>query len=100
MHDNDQCLQHSRSFFSNTACEHFPCHEGVAPEQFNCLFCYCPLYTLGDKCGGNFTYTSKGTKSCVNCSLPHDGERGCSLVQEKWPMIGAMARRKPESEGE
>lgn len=99
MHDNDQCPQHSRSFFSNTACEHFPCHEGVAPEQFNCLFCYCPLYALGDKCGGNFTYTSKGTKSCVNCSLPHDGERGCALVQEKWPMIGAMARRKPESEG-
>lgn len=100
MHDNDQRLQHSRSFFSNTACEHFPCHEGVAAGRFNCLFCYCPLYALGDKCGGNFTYSSKGIKSCVNCSLPHDGEHGCALVQEKWPMIGAMARLKPESEGE
>ena len=100
MHEDDQCLQHPRSFFSNTACEHFPCHEGVAAGRFNCLFCYCPLYALGDKCGGNFTYNSKGIKSCVNCSLPHDGERGCALVQEKWPMIGTMACRKPEGEGE
>ena len=51
MHEDDQCLQHSRSFFSNTACEHFPCHEGVAAGRFNCLFCYCPLYALGEACG-------------------------------------------------
>lgn len=38
------------SFFSNKECEYFPCHQGADPENFNCLFCYCPLYALGDKC--------------------------------------------------
>lgn len=59
------------SFFSNKECEYFPCHQGADPENFNCLFCYCPLYALGDKCGGNFRYTDKGIKDCTNCQLPH-----------------------------
>ena len=37
-------------FFQNKKCEYFPCHKGIPEEDFNCLFCYCPLYTLG-KCG-------------------------------------------------
>ena len=44
-------------FFQNSACEYFPCHKCQDPENFSCLFCYCPLYALGDQCGGNFTYT-------------------------------------------
>ena len=39
-------------FFQNKACEYFPCHQGADPETFSCLFCYCPLYALGDQCGG------------------------------------------------
>ena len=58
-------------FFSNTKCEYFPCHKTNDPENFNCLFCYCPLYVLKDKCGGNFRYTEKGIKDCTNCTLPH-----------------------------
>ncbi|HHX03379.1 MAG TPA: metal-binding protein [Tissierellia bacterium] len=58
-------------YFSHTECEYFPCHETQNPEEFNCLFCFCPLYILGDQCGGNFTYTEKGIKNCVNCLLPH-----------------------------
>ena len=42
-------------FFQDRECRFFPCHKGVAEEEFNCLFCYCPLYTLGKKCGGNYT---------------------------------------------
>ena len=45
------------AFFQNRACEFFPCHKGADAENFNCLFCYCPLYALGRKCGGNFRYT-------------------------------------------
>ena len=45
------------NFFQNKECEYFPCHKGVKEEDFNCLFCYCPLYTLGKHCGGNCTYT-------------------------------------------
>ncbi|MBK5254075.1 MAG: cysteine-rich small domain-containing protein [Peptostreptococcaceae bacterium] len=59
------------SFFQNKECEYFPCHKTDKPEDFNCLFCYCPLYALGDKCGGDFTITEDGIKDCSNCMLPH-----------------------------
>ena len=36
------------AFMQNRACEYFPCHGGVPEEEFNCLFCWCPLYTLGE----------------------------------------------------
>ena len=62
------------AFFSNKECEYFPCHKGADPENFNCLFCYCPLYALGDKCGGNFRITEKGIKDCTNCQLPHKAQ--------------------------
>jgi len=52
-------------FFQNSKCEYFPCHKGVKEEDFNCLFCYCPLYMLGEDCGGNFTYTH-GIKDCYS----------------------------------
>ena len=42
------------AFFQNRDCEYFPCHATKHPEDFNCLFCYCPLYALGRGCGGNF----------------------------------------------
>ena len=47
------------SFFQHTQCEFFPCHKTAKPEDFNCLFCYCPLYALGDSCGGNYSYITK-----------------------------------------
>jgi len=61
----------SYKFFNNNKCEYFPCHKTNDLENFNCLFCYCPLYALKDKCGGNFRYTEKGIKDCTNCTLPH-----------------------------
>ncbi len=65
-------------FFQNRMCEMFPCHKDqtgtLEPENFNCLFCYCPLYALGKNCGGNFYYTEKGVKSCINCTFPHKRE--------------------------
>lgn len=58
-------------FFQNKECEYFPCHKNADPETFSCLFCYCPLYALGDKCGGCFTYTENGIKDCSDCLRPH-----------------------------
>ena len=58
-------------FFSHKECDFFPCHDVKNEEDFNCLFCYCPLYTLGDKCGGNFIYLDNGIKDCSNCMVPH-----------------------------
>ena len=58
-------------FFQNKECEYFPCHKVGSTDDFNCLFCYCPLYALGEKCGGNFIYLENGVKSCENCTFPH-----------------------------
>ena len=58
-------------FFAHKECEFFPCHELTDPENFNCLFCYCPLFCLGDQCGGNFKYTENGIKDCSDCRIPH-----------------------------
>ena len=62
------------AFFQHTACEFFPCHAGADPENFNCLFCYCPLYALGVKCGGDFTVLENGIKDCSHCLFPHKKE--------------------------
>lgn len=58
-------------FMSNESCEYFPCHKGMEAGEFNCLFCYCPLYALGEDCGGKFTYTREGIKDCSGCLIPH-----------------------------
>jgi len=61
-------------FINHKKCEFFPCHKINNEESFNCLFCYCPLYLMEDKCGGNFTYTKGGIKDCSNCLIPHKEE--------------------------
>ncbi|MEA4893700.1 MAG: cysteine-rich small domain-containing protein [Oscillospiraceae bacterium] len=71
---NDDNKTKNYSFFSNTACEYYPCHETEDKNNFNCLFCYCPLYSLGEKCGGNFTLMPDGRKDCSSCMLPHKRE--------------------------
>ena len=64
-------MENSERFFKNTECRYFPCHKGADEEDFNCLFCYCPLYLLGEKCGGDYVIKN-GVKSCINCTRPHD----------------------------
>ena len=72
----------SCDFVQNRSCEYFPCHEGVAEDRFNCLFCFCPLYALGQECGGNFTYTSEGIKDCSRCLRPHDRDQYPAICQK------------------
>ena len=48
------------SFFQNVECEYFPCHETRHPEDFSCLFCFCPLYHLGADCGGDARFSEQG----------------------------------------
>jgi Zn-finger protein len=66
----DKMTEHYK-FHQNLECEFFPCHKTTQPEKFNCLFCYCPLYTLGDGCGGNPVYIEGDIKDCSKCMLPH-----------------------------
>ena len=58
-------------FVQNRECEYFPCHKGIPEQEFNCLFCYCPLYPLGENCGGHCAFTNEGIKDCSNCLRPH-----------------------------
>lgn len=82
------------SFFSNVECEYFPCHKGVPEDEFNCLFCYCPLYALGPDCGGNFVYLESGRKSCVNCALPHVRDLGLKNVVAHYGQLAKLAERR------
>lgn len=82
-------------FFQNSACEFFPCHECADPEKFSCLFCYCPLYALGDRCGGNYTYTNEGIKDCSHCMIPHRRENYLRIM-EKMGDVLELAKRKEE----
>ena len=79
-------------FFQNKECEYFPCHNGADEESFNCLFCYCPLYCLGDKCGGNFTYTQGGIKDCSHCLVPHKREN-YGLICEKMGEVIQLVKK-------
>lgn len=80
-------------FFQNRECEYYPCHQAADPETFSCLFCYCPLYALGDKCGGSFTYTDKGIKDCSRCLKPHRREHYGEICS-KMSGILELARKK------
>lgn len=66
--------EYDYSFTQNRGCRFFPCHEVPDIREFNCLFCYCPLYSMPD-CGGDFTILEQnGLKDCSDCMVPHDRE--------------------------
>lgn len=71
----------SYQFFENKNCEYFPCHEGL--ENFNCMFCYCPLYNRAD-CPGNPEYydvDGKKIKACINCNFPHQPDNYEKIIE-------------------
>ena len=88
-------MNQNYKFFNHQDCEYFPCHKTNDPDNFNCLFCYCPLYTLRDKCGGNFRYTESGIKDCTECMLPHKRENYGYIIG-KYGEIMEKARKTDE----
>lgn len=85
-------MQNSSKFFANTSCSYFPCHEGLDEGEFNCLFCYCPLYAK-NPCPGNPTFIKKEDgriiKRCTDCTFPHK--------PENYERIMRLLRTKKES---
>lgn len=69
-------------FFVNKECKYFPCHEIADKDKFNCLFCYCPLHYLGDRCGGNYEILPSGIKSCMNCKFPHNPDNYDRIIEK------------------
>ncbi len=65
---------------TNHKCEYYPCHEIDEDIQFNCLFCFCPLYFI--PCPGNYKRLPNGLKDCMDCTLPHEGEASWHLMLE------------------
>lgn len=85
------------AYFANEDCEYFPCHKEGSKEYFNCLFCYCPLYMLGEKCGGNFRYMDSGIKDCSACFLPHS-KGGYQYINKKFmEIVEQMAVQQQET---
>ena len=85
-------MKNDHTFFQNRECAYFPCHKVEDDREFNCLFCYCPLYTLADQCGGNFRYTENGIKDCSGCTLPHS-RKGYEYVISKFSKIAELAEK-------
>jgi len=85
-------MEHNR-FFQNIKCEYFPCHKGIPETEFNCLFCYCPLYALGSECGGNYCYTENGIKDCSYCIRPHLRENYDDILSEM-PRVLELAKKR------
>lgn len=54
-------MENSYKYFKNTDCKYFPCHKGLS-DDFNCLFCYCPMYSMPN-CPGSKTYIEKNGKN-------------------------------------
>lgn len=74
-------MKNSYRFFENKECDHFPCHKGL--DEFNCLFCYCPMYHI-ENCPGNPVFKEKDGKSlkiCTNCTFPHRVENYDKLIE-------------------
>ncbi len=84
-------MKNCSDYFQNKKCEFFPCHK-TSGDYFNCMFCYCPLYALGDKCGGNFCYTADGIKDCSNCLIPHM-KNAKDYILSKFGDIQELARK-------
>lgn len=88
-------MERNYAYFAHRQCEFFPCHKGADPENFNCLFCYCPLYALGDGCGGSFTRLENGVKDCSGCLFPHRRENYDAVLARFGELAALTARQQP-----
>lgn len=75
--------ENSQRFFENKNCKFYPCHNIGDSVDFNCLFCFCPLYSM-EYCPGDFTYTNvngERVKDCKNCIFPHIPENYDIIIE-------------------
>lgn len=83
----------NHKFFQNKSCEYFPCHKIKDESNFNCLFCFCPLYLLKEECGGGFVHTENGVKDCSKCTIVHNGEQAYDHVMSKMGTVISKAKK-------
>jgi len=68
----------SYKIFTNKECKYYPCHKLKRADDFNCLFCYCPLYFI--KCPGVYRILPNGDKDCSGCTIPHEGKEAWDIM--------------------
>lgn len=73
-------VRESNGFYQNRECRYFPCHETDDTDNFNCFFCFCPLFHKND-CGGNPLILENGVKSCENCMRPHKADSWEDIIK-------------------
>ena len=61
--------------FTNRGCKFYPCHD---IDNINCLFCYCPLFSL--TCPGKYDIINE-KKDCSTCTIPH-GKNSWKIMQK------------------
>lgn len=83
-------MENSYRFYLNKACEYFPCHQVKDSSEFNCMFCYCPLYFL-ENCGGN-NKLYNGIKDCSDCLIPHS-PKGYDYINKKIMEVNEERRK-------
>lgn len=74
-------MENSYRFFENKECQYYPCHKGM--DHQNCLFCYCPLYSM-EHCPGEYKYiesNGKMIKECSGCTFPHKAENYDVIIE-------------------
>ena len=64
----------------------------VWTARISTAFSACPLYALGERCGGNFTYSPQGVKDCSNCLVPHRVEN-YDKICARFAEIAALCRK-------
>ena len=74
-------MENSYRYFENRECEYYPCHKKM--ENLNCLFCYCPFYSM-EHCPGVYQYIEshgKQIKECSYCNFPHQEENYDKIIK-------------------
>lgn len=72
-------MKNSAECFVNKGCQYYPCHK-AAPEEMNCLFCFCPFY-WSVMCPGTPRYQTY-LKDCSECVYPHVPENYLNIINE------------------
>lgn len=77
-------MKHSERYFCNKDCKYYPCHSGMEGKDFNCLFCFCPLYAR-NHCPGTPQYikleSGNAIKDCSACTYVHQPENYDTIIQ-------------------
>lgn len=72
-------MENSHKYFENRECKYYPCHK---TDEINCLFCYCPLYSMEHCPGLNHFIEKDGrkVKVCTDCEFPHKAENYETII--------------------